>query len=36
LTLSAVSASYGSVPAIGDISIDVGEGEAVGLLRSRA
>jgi branched-chain amino acid transport system ATP-binding protein len=32
LTLSAVSASYGSVPAIGDISIDVGEGEAVGLL----
>ena len=32
LTLSAVSASYGSVPAIGDISIDIGEGEAVGLL----
>ena len=32
LTLSAVSASYGSVPAIGDVSIDVGEGEAVGLL----
>jgi branched-chain amino acid transport system ATP-binding protein len=32
LTLSAVSASYGAVPAIGDISIDVGEGEAVGLL----
>jgi branched-chain amino acid transport system ATP-binding protein len=32
LALSAVSASYGSVPAIGDISIDVGEGEAVGLL----
>ncbi|HMG79250.1 MAG TPA: ABC transporter ATP-binding protein [Xanthobacteraceae bacterium] len=32
LTLSAVSASYGTVPAIGDISIDVGEGEAVGLL----
>jgi branched-chain amino acid transport system ATP-binding protein len=27
-----VSASYGSVPAIGNISIDVGEGEAVGLL----
>jgi branched-chain amino acid transport system ATP-binding protein len=27
-----VSASYGSVPAIGDISIDVDEGEAVGLL----
>lgn len=32
LALSAVSASYGSVPAIGNISIDVGEGEAVGLL----
>jgi len=32
LTLSAVSASYGSVPAIGDIGIEVGEGEAVGLL----
>jgi branched-chain amino acid transport system ATP-binding protein len=32
LTLSAVSASYGTVPAIGDISIDIGEGEAVGLL----
>ena len=32
MTLSAVSASYGAVPAIGDISIDVGEGEAVGLL----
>jgi branched-chain amino acid transport system ATP-binding protein len=32
LTLSAVSASYGAVPAIGDISIEVGEGEAVGLL----
>jgi branched-chain amino acid transport system ATP-binding protein len=32
LTLSAVSASYGAVPAIGDISVDVGEGEAVGLL----
>jgi branched-chain amino acid transport system ATP-binding protein len=32
LTLSAVSASYGAVPAIGDVSIDVGEGEAVGLL----
>jgi len=27
-----VSASYGAVPAIGGISIDVGEGEAVGLL----
>jgi branched-chain amino acid transport system ATP-binding protein len=32
LALSGVSASYGSVPAIGDISIKVGEGEAVGLL----
>jgi branched-chain amino acid transport system ATP-binding protein len=32
LALSAVSASYGAVPAIGDVSIDVGEGEAVGLL----
>ena len=32
LTLSAVSARYGSVPAINDISISVGEGEAVGLL----
>ena len=32
LALSAVSASYASVPAIGNISIDVGEGEAVGLL----
>ena len=32
LTLSKVSASYGSVPAVGDVSIAVGEGEAVGLL----
>jgi branched-chain amino acid transport system ATP-binding protein len=32
LDLAAVSASYGSVPAIGDVSITVGEGEAVGLL----
>jgi branched-chain amino acid transport system ATP-binding protein len=32
LTLSGVSARYGSVPAISDISISVGEGEAVGLL----
>jgi branched-chain amino acid transport system ATP-binding protein len=32
LALSAVSASYASVPAISDISIAVGEGEAVGLL----
>jgi branched-chain amino acid transport system ATP-binding protein len=27
-----VSASYGSVPAVGNVSIEVGEGEAVGLL----
>jgi branched-chain amino acid transport system ATP-binding protein len=32
LSLSAVSASYGSVPAIAGINIEVGEGEAVGLL----
>ena len=32
LSLSAVSASYGSVPAVSGVSIDVGEGEAVGLL----
>jgi branched-chain amino acid transport system ATP-binding protein len=32
LTLSAVSVRYGSVPAINDISISVGKGEAVGLL----
>ena len=32
LTLSGVGAAYGSVPAIGDVSISVGEGEAVGLL----
>jgi branched-chain amino acid transport system ATP-binding protein len=32
LELSGVSASYGSVPAISDVSITVGEGEAVGLL----
>ena len=32
LTLSGVCAAYGSVPAIGDVSISVGEGEAVGLL----
>jgi branched-chain amino acid transport system ATP-binding protein len=32
LTLSGVSASYGSVPAVGDVSITVGEREAVGLL----
>jgi branched-chain amino acid transport system ATP-binding protein len=32
LKLESVSASYGSVPAISDISIEIGEGEAVGLL----
>ena len=32
LTLSGVSASYGSVPAIQNVTIEVGEGEAVGLL----
>jgi branched-chain amino acid transport system ATP-binding protein len=32
LSLSGVSASYGSVPAVGNVSITVGEGEAVGLL----
>src|SRR6201999_4076758 len=32
LKLSGVSASYGSVPAITDVSIRIGEGEAVGLL----
>ena len=32
LALSAVSAGYASVPAIRDVSIVVGEGEAVGLL----
>ncbi len=32
LSLSAVSASYGSVPAIAGVNIEVGEGEAVGLL----
>jgi branched-chain amino acid transport system ATP-binding protein len=32
LSLSDVSASYGSVPAVGNVSIEVGEGEAVGLL----
>jgi branched-chain amino acid transport system ATP-binding protein len=32
LSLSGVSASYGSVPAVADISIEVSEGEAVGLL----
>jgi branched-chain amino acid transport system ATP-binding protein len=32
LTLLGVSASYGAVPAIDDVTIEVGEGEAVGLL----
>jgi branched-chain amino acid transport system ATP-binding protein len=32
LELSGISASYGSVPAISDVSIEIGEGEAVGLL----
>jgi len=32
LTLSGVSAAYGSVPAIHEVSIEIGEGEAVGLL----
>jgi branched-chain amino acid transport system ATP-binding protein len=32
LRLSGVSASYGTVPAVAGISIEVGEGEAVGLL----
>jgi branched-chain amino acid transport system ATP-binding protein len=32
LELSAVSASYGSVPAITGVTISIGEGEAVGLL----
>jgi branched-chain amino acid transport system ATP-binding protein len=32
LTLSQVSAGYGSVPAVSDVCIEIGEGEAVGLL----
>ena len=32
LALSGVCAGYGSVPAVADVSIEVGEGEAVGLL----
>jgi branched-chain amino acid transport system ATP-binding protein len=32
LELSGISASYGSVPAIHDVTITIGEGEAVGLL----
>jgi branched-chain amino acid transport system ATP-binding protein len=34
LTLSGVSASYGAVPAVADVNITVGAGEAVGLLGS--
>ena len=30
LRLDGISASYGSVPAIGNVSIEIGEGEAVG------
>jgi branched-chain amino acid transport system ATP-binding protein len=32
LKVEGVSAAYGSVPAISDVSIEIGEGEAVGLL----
>ena len=32
LKLEKVSARYGSVPAISNVSIEIGEGEAVGLL----
>jgi branched-chain amino acid transport system ATP-binding protein len=32
LALSGVSATYGKVPAVSDVSIEIGEGEAVGLL----
>ena len=32
LKLENVSASYGSVPAISNVSIEIGDGEAVGLL----
>ena len=32
LELNGASASYGSVPAISNVSIEIGEGEAVGLL----
>jgi branched-chain amino acid transport system ATP-binding protein len=32
LTLSSVSAGYGSIPAVNNVSITIGEGEAVGLL----
>ena len=35
IELSGVCASYGSVQAISNISISVGEGEAVGLLGKR-
>src|SRR5262249_47734238 len=34
LALSGVSAAYGPAPAVSDVSIAVGEGEAVGLLRA--
>src|SRR5260370_207388 len=36
LELSGVCASYGSVPAITNVSITIGEGEAVGLLGANA
>ena len=32
IELSGISASYGTVPAITEVTINVGEGEAVGLL----
>ena len=32
LTLSHVSAGYGAVPAVSDVSLEIGDGEAVGLL----
>ena len=32
LKLAGVSASYGTVPAVQNVSIEIGEGEAVGLL----
>ncbi len=32
LTLSAVSAGYGAVPAISDVNLEIGDGQAVGLL----
>ena len=36
LSLSGVSASYGSVPAITGINIEIGDGEGVGLLGATA